>query len=419
MSDTDDILADLAAGRIDVSTARQLLVAAKAAADAAAGSGARADHAAEPATKAASEQFPRNTPASQPPADHGNTLKRVNVRAVGRRVRIIGDAAIASVVADGPHVLRRAGSVLEVTSDGEIGPSLDSFNFIRPPRNFDDLRNLGLGKELVLHVNPTLDIDVEVTAGSLSTSELPVLSKVRVTAGGASLHDVKVVTDALVQAGSLTVRGPIGGGRSRIRVESGQLTVVLEEGSDVTVHADAQMGRVTWPDNQGPLDEYQVGAGQSRLDVGVVMGYATVRLVGDQEQRDHDSGSPFGARPGNFGDIPQQWQDIARTLLGGAMGQSFADVFTDRGANRRPQWTQTDADPASPSQSASRESASRESAARDDDFDIVDADVADADVAGDESGDRSEDWHSENPYPSSDDDDQWSSREPYNGGEAE
>jgi hypothetical protein len=147
----------------------------------------------------------------------------------------------------------------------------------------DDIRALGLGKELLLRVNPTIVVDVELTAGSLTTEKLPYLGKVRVTAGGAALNDVNEVSDVLVQAGSTTVKGVISSGRNRIRCESGSLSVQLGEGSDVTVHAEAQLGKVSWTGvHSGPADEVVIGAGSARLDVTVVMGYATVK-AGDQE----------------------------------------------------------------------------------------------------------------------------------------
>ena len=82
-------------------------------------------------------------------------VERITVRAVGRRVRIIGETSVATLSADGPHVLRRNGAVLEVSSDGEVGSSVDGFSILRAPRSLDDFRSLGLGKELFLRVNPT------------------------------------------------------------------------------------------------------------------------------------------------------------------------------------------------------------------------------------------------------------------------
>ncbi|WP_197510338.1 hypothetical protein [Tessaracoccus coleopterorum] len=43
--------------------------------------------------------------------------------AVGRRVRIEGDQSVATLTIDGPHVLRRVGTTMEVSSTGEIGPN--------------------------------------------------------------------------------------------------------------------------------------------------------------------------------------------------------------------------------------------------------------------------------------------------------
>lgn len=214
---------------------------------------------------------------SRTPATGG--VERVSVRAVGRRVRIVGEPSVATVSADGPHVLRRNGPVLEVSSDGEFGASIDGFQLLRATRSLDDFRSLGLGKELLLKVNPTLLVDVEVTAGSLNTEALPRLGSVRVTAGGARLLDVGEIADALVQAGQATVKGAITRGRSRIRVESGSLSLQLSDASNVTITTDAQLGKVSWGGAHAGFtgDEVVMGNGSARLSVEVVMGHASVR----------------------------------------------------------------------------------------------------------------------------------------------
>ncbi|MEL4504279.1 hypothetical protein AAEX63_03400 [Luteococcus sp. H138] len=229
----------------------------------------------------------------QPDGSHG--VQRITVRATGRRVRIIGDATIATLAADGPHVLRRSGAVLEVTSDGDLAAGKGGFSVLRSPLtgsllnqglgglknlNLEDLRSIGLGKELLLRINPNIPVDVEVTAGSLATINVPWLGRVRVTAGGAQLGDVRQVADALVQAGSVTAKGRFDKGRSRVRVESGNLVVQLAEAADVAVHADAQLGRIVWPGGGAALDEYLAGDGTGRLDLAVVMGSATVKQDG-------------------------------------------------------------------------------------------------------------------------------------------
>jgi hypothetical protein len=211
-------------------------------------------------------------------------VERISVRAVGRRVRILGETSVATLSADGPHVLRRNGAVLEVSSDGELGASLDGFSILRgAPRSLDDIRSLGLGKELLLKVNPGIVVDVEVTAGSLNTERVPHLGKVRVTAGGAKLLDVGEINDALIQAGQATISGAITTGRNRIRAESGSLTVTLADHSNVTVKGDAQLGKVSWSGgHNGAGDEVVMGNGSAKLEIEVVMGHAQVRVGSDR-----------------------------------------------------------------------------------------------------------------------------------------
>ena len=120
-------------------------------------------------------------------------------------------------------------------------------------------------------------LDVELTAGSLNVSGVPFLGRVRVTAGGAAIKGVRRLTDVLIQAGSGSIEGPINAGRSRVKIESGSLTVTLEKRSSVTVRSQTQLGRVVWPDDGGAPDEVVFGNGTARLDLEVVMGSATVR----------------------------------------------------------------------------------------------------------------------------------------------
>jgi hypothetical protein len=251
-----------------------------------------------------SESVPTTTPASAdatstaptsagPRGKAANGVERISVRAVGRRVRIVGETSVATLSADGPHVLRRNGTTLEVSSDGEIGPSLDGFSILRGvPRSLEDIRALGLGKELLLRVNPALEVDVEVTAGQLSTERVPHLGKIRVTAGGAKLLDVTEVNDVLVQAGSATIKGTITQGRNRVRVESGSLSITLGDDSNVTIKSEAQLGRVSWAGgHSGAGDEVVMGHGNARLDVEVVMGHAQVRVGSDAAASSSTSGS--------------------------------------------------------------------------------------------------------------------------------
>ena len=236
-------------------------------------------------TAATDESSSTQPPRSKPVNTNG--VDKITVRAIGRRVRIIGESSVATLAADGPHVLRRNGSVLEVSSDGELGASLDGFSILKAPRNLDEFRSLGLGKELFLRVNPDIEVDVEVTGGSLNTERVPHLGKVRLTAGGAKLLDVEEIKDALVQAGQATIKGTITRGRSRIRAESGSLSIHLADASNVTVHGEAQLGKVSWSGGHtGSGDEVVMGNGSARLDVEVVMGHAAVKVGSEQPAED-------------------------------------------------------------------------------------------------------------------------------------
>ena len=310
------ILEDLAAGRIDAAEAARRIDALKAAEAAAAddtlreptneelASGGRtAEDETDPwaastdrpqhatyttesfGVPAAEAAEPSETHRSKPVNTNG--VDKISVRAIGRRVRIIGESSVATLAADGPHVLRRNGSVLEVSSDGELGASLDGFSILKAPRNLDEFRSLGLGKELFLRVNPDIEVDVEVTGGSLNTERVPHLGKVRLTAGAAKLLDVEEVKDALIQAGQATIKGTITRGRSRVRAESGSLSIHLADASNVTVHGESQLGKVSWSGGHtGAGDEVVMGNGSARLEVEVVMGHASIKVGSDQPAED-------------------------------------------------------------------------------------------------------------------------------------
>lgn len=222
-------------------------------------------------------------PASEePPGNKGIT--RVTLQTTGKRVRIVGDSSISTVSVEGQHVLRRVGTTMEIKSNGEVGPSFEGFSLIRPPRSLDDLRNIGLGRELVVRVNPKIGVDVEITGGGLNATDVAYFGKVRVTAAGASLVGVHEVSDLLVQAGSASVEGPIQRGRSKLRVESGNLTVKLAADSNVSVRAEAQLGKVSWPASEhGNVDELVLGNGSARLDVSAVMGWVTIKVEEDAD----------------------------------------------------------------------------------------------------------------------------------------
>ena len=205
-------------------------------------------------------------------------VRKVMIKAIGRRVRLIGEPAVTGVAVDGPHLIKRDGDTLIVSSDGDMGVSIDGLSMLTS-RSVGDLRSVvgGIAKELSVRVNPRLAVEVEVTGGSVSTERVPSLNRVRVTAGMAKVSDVDGPIDLLVQAGSASLDAQLTKGRSRVRVESGSANVQLRRGSDVRVHSDAQLGRVTWIGAvNGHSTDVEIGQGRAALDVEVLMGAAQI-----------------------------------------------------------------------------------------------------------------------------------------------
>lgn len=205
------------------------------------------------------------------------SAERVSVRVTGRRVRIVVDSSVNSCHVTGEHVLRRNGDLIEVSAEGDFRPHLSGIK-LPNPLNFEGLRR-GRGNELLIRMNPSLALDVEVTAGSLQVSNVAHLGRVRVTGGGASIIGFEEVEDALLQAAIVQMAGRVRTGRSRIRVESGQLSLKLDDDSNVTVVAASHIGRVTWSGRHtGAGDQVVMGNGSARLDVTAVMGHAGVQV---------------------------------------------------------------------------------------------------------------------------------------------
>lgn len=219
---------------------------------------------------------PESGDQEQPKSRPGG-LERVRIQATGRRVRIEGDPTISTLSVEGAHLLRRTGTVMEITANGEFGPNLGGFSLMRLPHTMEHLGDIALGKELVVRVNPKLIVDVELTTGGLKIVKVPRLGRIRATAASCVIEDVVEVADLLAQAGGVSVEGPISSGRSRLRVESGSLTVQLSPGANVAVRGEAKVGRISWPGDAADVDEFVVGNGSATLEVSVLMGMAAIR----------------------------------------------------------------------------------------------------------------------------------------------
>lgn len=273
MSDSpklDAILSELAGGVIDTAEASRRIAALSQGGD---------EPAALPATEGL-EPIPELTGSGG--------MRSVTITATGQRVRVIGDDAVTTVTISGPHTVRRTADGLAITATGRLGPSMKGFSPVHPPRTASDLKQLGLGPALEVRVNPHIQVNAQLSGGSLRSQDVPHWGRVRVSAGATRLRGVAQLNDGLFQAGSATVNGPVSLGLNTIRVESGSLIVELTERADVSLSATNQLGVVRWPGEKGGhFDEYVVGHGLARLELSGVMSRIAIRdLVAFPEEAD-------------------------------------------------------------------------------------------------------------------------------------
>jgi len=273
------ILDDLAAGRIDAAEAKNRIDAL----------GTQAPPA-EPTPEFSTDWPlpPDETPlddATEPPFEPNppktekiNGISKVLIRATGRKVRIIPDPQVSTAAAEDVHQVKRSGSTMEIIGDKEFSGVIDALSWVKSVRGMDDVKALGIGKELTVRVNPALEVDIDLKGCQLVASDIPRIGKVRLTAGGATISGACTVSDLMLQMGQVTISGHFTEGWSRIRCESGQVTLEVARDSDVVIRADAQVGRVSWEGVEAPDGEITIGAGTAHLDMGVVFGHGVVRM---------------------------------------------------------------------------------------------------------------------------------------------
>jgi hypothetical protein len=250
-----EILEEVAAGRLDPSEAAELLGSSEASADD------------EP------------SPGESPPSPRA--VNRIDVRASHRRVRLVGDPAVATYAVEGPHHIRRDGDTLQITGETVPLPRSDTWTLLSGGtfRELAEQMQQGIGPhlELTVRIRPDLAVGVEVIAGSVHSKRLPALDHVRVTAGSARVRDVTEPLDLLVQAGSAQVSMQQTHGRSRLRTESGSLNATLVGGTDARLRHDVQLGRFSvQPERLMRDGELTIGTGSAEIDIGVLMGSARV-----------------------------------------------------------------------------------------------------------------------------------------------
>jgi hypothetical protein len=213
-----------------------------------------------------------------PPPEGGSGATRIRVvRSIGT-ADIIGDPTVREAVAEGPHLARREGDTLVIEGRDDDPSNVAGFVFSWPERH-QRIRHRHRGPRfrwgdvtpLRVRVNPDLPLDVEAQAGRLRISGVHGPIRANVQAGGTDISDFRAPLDLTVQAGSITARGRMDQGASRIVCNAGSVRIHLERGSSVRVSAHSTLGKVIFHghDDRSP---WLVGGGDGSLDIDATMG---------------------------------------------------------------------------------------------------------------------------------------------------
>jgi hypothetical protein len=207
----------------------------------------------------------------------------VRVEASARKVEIIGDPAVREAVAEGPHEAWRDGDTLVI--EGEFDPDRHFREHIGA-RGFSFSRGRSavmIGKQLalVVRMNPDLELEARVEAGSLTTTGVHGPIRAHVAAGSARFDGFEGPLDVDVAAGGIKGRGRLDHGESRIRCDAGSVKLQLQRGSSVRITGEAHLGKVDLLGHQssGMLNDstsVTVGGGAATLDIECNLGSVKV-----------------------------------------------------------------------------------------------------------------------------------------------
>ncbi|MDQ6919455.1 MAG: DUF4097 domain-containing protein [Candidatus Dormibacteraeota bacterium] len=208
-------------------------------------------------------------------------VTRVRVVTNMGSVTVIGDESVREAAADGPHIARREGETIVIESDEDqngigftFGGGRGRFGL-----DFKDWK-------LVVRMNPHLQLDAEVQAGSLTISGIHAPIHAEVQAGSTRIEDFTFPIDLDCQAGSVKARGRLTEGSSRISCQAGSVKLSLDPGSSVKVKAKTSLGRISLPGQptvagiSGGHTEAQVGAGEATLEIESELGSVQVSVDG-------------------------------------------------------------------------------------------------------------------------------------------
>ncbi len=238
-----------------------------------------------------------NEPVADPAPTAG--IRVVKVTAGFGAIVVEGDESVSEVEIDGQHSAQRDGDVLnvhgELRTDGEQpgGPGVFSIR-LGGRRHRRGTQIFRLSDEHFAHkqtnlrirMNPALELEAKLDAGSLAISGVHAPIRIRLAAGPITVEGSTAPLDISVNAGAIRVVGSFTDGESRLRSDAGAVRVELEPSSSVRILADAALGKILLPGDQaesprrlGSRREAVVGSGDATLRVETAMGSIKVTAL--------------------------------------------------------------------------------------------------------------------------------------------
>ena len=235
----------------------------------------------------------------EPGAVPRRTTNRVKVRAGFGAIVVVGDDAVTEAEVEGLHSASHEDDALVIHSDIDRDLAMDvpgnfTFNFGGPRKRRGRGVRIGpgfvqigggrhkgrlQGSALRIRMNPALELDARLDAGSLSVSGLHAPVRARMAAGPITIEDFTHPLDVSVNAGAIRASGELTFGESRIKSDAGAVRLELRSTSNVRIVADAALGKVVLPgqDDEGgrrvsSRREATLGDGEGLLRVETAMG---------------------------------------------------------------------------------------------------------------------------------------------------
>ncbi|HZQ27943.1 MAG TPA: hypothetical protein VFA94_09600 [Acidimicrobiales bacterium] len=212
-------------------------------------------------------------PGSPPPPTPGDDtpVQRIRVRAAFRAVSVVGDSGVRTATVDGEHTASVEGDTLRI--EGVVEPAA-GFAFIRsgPAAARAAMRASAHNiRPLVVRMNPSLALDSDVDAGTVTVVGVRGPIRARTSAGSVRIEDFESPLDLHVTAGSVVARGRLDHGSSRIECEAGKVSLRLTSDSSVEVRGRVNLGKLS-------IAEERIGAGAGLLDVVANLGAVEVEV---------------------------------------------------------------------------------------------------------------------------------------------